>query len=130
MKTGMIISISDELLDAIFEGARRLYPKEIVLLLRGEKKKNLITVSELLVPPLATYGQGFANIPLQMLPIDFNIIGTLHSHPSGDLTPSSSDLNHFFGIMLMIAGFPFANEKNIAVYNRNGKKSTLKVTRS
>jgi len=130
MKTGMIISISEELLDAIFEGARRLYPKEIVLLLRGEKKKNLITVSELLVPPLATYGQGFANIPLQMLPIDFNIIGTLHSHPSGDLTPSSSDLNHFFGIMLMIAGFPFANEKNIAVYNRNGKKSTLKVTRS
>lgn len=129
MKNGMIISISEELLEAIFEGARRLYPKEIVLLLRGEKKKNLIMVSELVVPPLATYGQGFANIPLHMLPMDFKIIGTLHSHPSGDLTPSSSDLNHFFGIMLMIAGFPFANEKNIAVYNRNGKKSTLKVTR-
>ena len=129
MKTGMIVSISEELLEAIFEGARRLYPKETVLLLRGEKKKNLIMISELVVPPLATYGQSFANIPLHMLPTDFTIIGTLHSHPSGDLTPSSSDLNHFFGIMLMITGFPFANERNVAVYNRNGKKLTLKITR-
>ena len=126
----MTVLISQELLQAIFEGARRLYPKETILLLRGEKKKNLITVSELIVPPLATYGRSFASIPLHMLPMDFSIVGTVHSHPSGNLTPSTVDLNHFFGNILMIIGFPFAEKRNTAVYNRNGKKLTLQITKA
>lgn len=126
----MIVSISEELLEAIFEGARRLYPRETILLLRGEKKKKLIMVSELVVPPLATYGRSFANIPLHMLPMDFSIVGTVHSHPSGNLTPSTADLNHFFGSALMIVGFPFAEKRNTAVYNRNGEKLTLQITKA
>ncbi len=127
MKAGITVSISQKLLQAIFEGARRLYPKETILLLRGEKKKNLIKISELVVPPLATYGRGFANIPLHMLPMDFSIVGTVHSHPSGSLTPSTTDLNHFFGNILMIVGFPFEDERKIAVYNRSGRKLPLHV---
>jgi len=59
--------------------------------------------------------------------MDFSIIGTVHSHPSGNLTPSTADLNHAFGIMLMIVGFPFADERNVAVYNRNGERLTLQI---
>lgn len=129
MKAGITVSISQELLKAIFEGARRLYPKETILLLRGEKKKNLVKISELVVPPLATYGRGFANIPLHMLPIDFSIVGTVHSHPSGSLTPSTTDLNHFFGNILIIVGFPFADERNVAGYDRSGKKLVLQITK-
>jgi len=129
MKTGITVSISQELLQAIFEGARRLYPKETILLLRGEKKKNLIRISELVVPPLATYGRGFANIPLHMFPMDFSIVGTVHSHPSGNLKPSTTDLNHFFGNILMIVSFPFEDERNVVVYNRSGRKLPLHVTK-
>jgi len=125
----MSVSVDEELLRAVFEGARRLYPREIVLLLRGEKKKNLIKISELVVPPLATYGSDFADIPLHMLPMDFSIVGTVHSHPSGNLTPSTADLNHVFGIVLMIVGFPFEDERNVAVYNHNGEKLTLQITK-
>ena len=128
MQTGITVSISQILLQAIFEGARRLYPKETVLLLRGEKKENLIKISELVVPPLATYGRSFSNIPLHMLPMDFTIVGSAHSHPSGNLTPSTVDLNHFFGNILMIVGFPFAYKRNVAVYNRKGKELTLRIT--
>ena len=130
MKEGVTVSISQELLDAIFESARRLYPRETILLLRGEKKKKSIKVSELIVPPLATYGQGFANIPLHMLPIDFSIVGTVHSHPSGTLTPSTTDLNQFFGSILMVVGFPFTDERNVAVYYHGGEKLTLQATRA
>ena len=130
MSSGISVLVDRELLQTVFEGARRLYPKEMILLLRGKKKKNLVKVSELVVPPLATYGSNFANIPLHMLPIDFSIVGTVHSHPSGNLTPSTADLNHVFGIILMIVGFPFADERNVAVYNRNGEKLTLKTTES
>lgn len=121
------VSISQELLQTIFEGAKNLYPRETILLLRGEKKKNLIAVTELLVPPLASYGRGFANIRLHMLPMDFSIVGTAHSHPSGNLSPSPADLNHFIGVVLMIVGFPFKDEKNVAIYNRAGEKLALQV---
>jgi len=125
----MIVLISKELLQGILEGAKLLYPRETILLLRGKKKKDLIDIFELIVPPLATYGEGFANIPLHMLPIDFSLVGTVHSHPSGNLTPSRADLNHFLGSILMIVGFPFVDDRNVAVYNRNGENLTLKVTK-
>jgi len=121
--------MSAELLDSIFEGAKRLYPKETFLLLRGKKSKNEIRVSELVVPPLAVYGYGFANLPFHMLPMDFSVVGTVHSHPSGNINPSSVDLNHFFGRILMIVGFPFAGAENVAVYNSNGEKLPLQITK-
>jgi len=122
------ISISQELLQTIFEGAKSLYPKETILMLRGKKEKDIIAITELRVPPLAIYGRGFANVRLHMLPMDFSIVGTTHSHPSGNITPSSTDLNHFFGPVLMIVGFPFVDEKNVAAYNRNGERLAVQVT--
>jgi len=128
MKGYTTVSISQTLIEAILESAKALYPKETILLLRGEKSKDMIKITDLIVPPLATYGQGFANIPTHMLPIDFSIVGTLHSHPSGNLTPSPADLNHFWGKILMIVGFPFADDRNVAAYNHKGEKLTLKIT--
>jgi proteasome lid subunit RPN8/RPN11 len=122
------VQVPEELLDAIFEGARRLYPKETFMLLRGKKTKNAIHVTDLVVPPLAVYGYGFANFPLHMLPMDFSIVGTVHSHPSGNIAPSHVDLNHFLGRILMIVGFPFADAQNVAVYSSNGEKLPLQVT--
>lgn len=130
MKSDLAVSISEELLQTILDGARRLYPKEMILLLRGRKTKTDLAVSELLVPPLATYGRGFAGIRVHMLPMDFSIVGTVHSHPSGNVTPSPADLNHFFGSILMIVGFPFTNESNAAVYNCDGEKLVLHVVKS
>ena len=129
MAKTLAVALTAELLDAIFEGAGRLYPRETVLLLRGKKAEDTVRVEELVVPPLATYGHGFANIPLHMLPVDFSIVGTVHSHPSDDLTPSDVDFNHFFGRILMIVGFPFAEERNVAVYNSQGEKLLLHIIR-
>jgi proteasome lid subunit RPN8/RPN11 len=128
MENNLTVSICAELLDSIFEGAKRLYPKETFLLLRGKKSKNEIRVSELVVPPLAVYGYGFANLPFHMLPMDFSVVGTVHSHPSGNIRPSSVDLNHFFGRILMIVGFPFANAQNVAVYDSKGERLQLQIT--
>ena len=123
----MLVSMNQELLQVMFESAKRLYPRATILILRGKKEKSLIRVSELVVPPLASYGQGFASVPFHMLPIDFSIVGVMHSHPSGNLTPSTEDLNHSFGIIIMIVGFPFESEQNIGVYSRNGEKLNLRI---
>ena len=122
------VMMSKEVLDAIFEGARRLYPKETVMLLRGKKKKDAVQITDLLVPPLATYGYGFANLPLHMLPMDFSIMGMVHSHPSGNLTASDVDFNHFFGRIMMIVGYPYASQQNVVVYNCQGEKLPFEIT--
>jgi proteasome lid subunit RPN8/RPN11 len=128
MRNDLTVSMSAELLESIFEGAKRLYPKETFLLLRGKKSKGTIRVSDLVVPPLAVYGYGFANLPFHMLPMDFSVVGTVHSHPSGNINPSSVDLNHFFGRILMIVGFPFTSAQNVAVYDSKGERVTFQIT--
>jgi len=128
MRNDLTVLMSAELLESIFEGAKRLCPKETFLLLRGKKSKGTIRVSDLVVPPLAVYGYGFANLPFHMLPMDFSVVGTVHSHPSGNINPSSVDLNHFFGRILMIVGFPFASAQNVAVYDSKGERVPFQVT--
>ena len=124
------VSIPRDLLDTILVGAKQLYPRESFLLLRGKKHKDLVTISDLLVAPFAVHGHGFASYPSHMLPMDFSIVGTVHSHPSGNTWPSSVDLNHLFGRVLMIVGYPYADERCVAVYGSDGQKLTLNVVPS
>src|SRR3989304_7771280 len=107
MENNLTVSGSAEVLNSICEGAKRLYPKETFLLLRGNKSKNAIRVTDLVVPPLAVYGYGFANLPFHMLPMDFSIMGMVHSHPSGDKSAAYVDSNHFYGRIMMIVGYQY-----------------------
>lgn len=122
------VAISQEMLEMIQESARRLHPRETILLLRGKAVKNVITISDVLIPPLATYGRSFSAFPAHMLPMDFSIVGAAHSHPSGNLRPSVEDQNHSIGRILLIAGFPYKGEQNVAAYNRSGERLPLEVT--
>jgi proteasome lid subunit RPN8/RPN11 len=126
----LLVSIPRNLLDTILAGAKQLYPRESFLLLRGKKKKGVITIADLVIAPFAVHGRGFASYPSHMLPMDFSIVGTVHSHPSGNIQPSSVDLNHLFGRVLMIVGYPFIDERCVAVYGSDGEKLTLNVTPS
>lgn len=129
MPTDLKVCIPKRLLETIFTGARQLYPRESFLLLRGKKKKEIIQISDLVVAPFAVHGNGFASFQPHMLPMDFSIVGTAHSHPSGDIRPSSVDLNQSFGRIIMIVGYPFNDIRYVAVYNSNGAKLPLETTR-
>jgi len=122
------VTIPREILLMVLESAKTLHPKETIFLLRGKATKNSMIISELVIPPAATYGRGFSTFPMYMLPMDFSIIGTVHSHPSGSLTPSSEDLNNSMGKVIIIVAFPYQGKENVAVYNRDGKRLPLQVT--
>ena len=128
MDAKLTVSAPRDLLDAILGGAKQLYPRESFLLLRGKKNKNVISISDLVVAPFSVHGRGFASYPTHMIPMDFSIVGTVHSHPSGNTQPSSVDLNHMFGRILMIVGYPFTDERCVAVYGSDGEKLALNVT--
>jgi len=130
MDSKLAVSIPKNLLDTILAGARRLYPRESFLLLRGKKSKGTITISDLVVAPFAVHGRGFASYPTHMLPIDFTIVGTVHSHPSGNIQPSHVDINHLFGQILVIVGYPYNDDGCVAVYGSDGEKLVLNVIKS
>ena len=59
---------------------------------------------------------------------DFSIVGTVHSHPTSNNSTSDTDLNYFFGRILMIVGFPYEGKSCIAAYDSNGDKVPIDVT--
>ena len=122
------VVISQKLMNVILENARALYPREMILLLRGKAGKNKIEITDLVIPPLATHGREFSSFPAYMLPMDFSLMGSVHSHPSGVAKPSVVDLNRSFGRIMMIVAYPFVGKENVAVYNRSGEKITLQLT--
>lgn len=122
------VKIPQEMLQMILESARSLHPRETIFLLRGKMRKREVTISEIVIPPSATYGRGFATLPMFMMPIDFSIIGTVHSHPSGSLALSVEDLNHGIGKILLVVAYPYSGPECLAVYNRKGEKLRLRVT--
>jgi proteasome lid subunit RPN8/RPN11 len=120
----MKVIIEDELLGSLLAFARMKHPREGIILLRGNMGQGEISIKEFLLPPFATSGRGFASFPLHMLPIDFSIVGTAHSHPSGSLRPSTNDLNRFYGRIMVIVAFPYTLSQ-VAVYNSKGEKLSL-----
>lgn len=128
MSSSTVVQLPREILEAIYAGAKQLYPRESFLMLRGKKKKGVIRVSDLLLAPFAVHGHGFAHFNPYMFSGDYSLIGTVHSHPSGNINPSHVDLNYFFGRILMIVGYPFEGEGCIAVYGSNGQKLPLQIT--
>ena len=122
----MEVVIERELLRSLLSFARAKHPNEIVLLLRGEANKGEMIIEEFLLPPFGTGGRGFAEFRPHMLPIDFSIVGTTHSHPSGSARPSPTDLNHFYARVMMIVAYPYTDEC-VAAYNSKGEALPLKI---
>lgn len=121
------VVISRELLDVILENARAVYPREIILILRGKVKKDMVEITDIIIPPFAVHGRRFSAFPAHMLPMDFSLVGSVHSHPSGVARPSVVDLNRSFGRIIMIVAYPFVGQENVAVYNHSGERITLRL---
>jgi len=123
----VIVYIDVEVLNEILEIAKHNHPREVILLLRGHSKKNEIHITGYLIPPFAIGGKGFSHFNPYFLPVDFSIIRTAHSHPSGVLKPSIADLNHGYGKIMLIMGYPYTSKKNVALFSYRGEKLPFKI---
>jgi proteasome lid subunit RPN8/RPN11 len=116
-----------EVVEGILAYSKGLHPREAILLLRGKVKEDAITITELVVPPLFQTSGNRSYFPVHMLPIDLSILGTAHSHPSGLLEPSQQDLLNVFGILMIIVGYPYENLEDVALFDKQGNKSSFEV---
>jgi proteasome lid subunit RPN8/RPN11 len=121
------VSIKRSVIESILDYAKACYPKEGILLLRGKTRKDRIIVEDVEIPPLSVRGSGFSSFPRYMLPIDFSVVGTMHSHPSGALRPSTADMNHFYGRIMIIVAYPYRSEQDIIVLDREGNAANYEI---
>lgn len=114
-------------LDIILEGAKSIYPNEFGGLLRVDTQEKHVIV-ELILLPGTVSGGSQALFKLHMLPIDFSIIGTVHSHPSGIPLPSQADLALFdrYGKMHIIVASPF-NDRSWKAYDYTGREIAVTI---
>ena len=122
----MTIKFPIKLLENAQELAKNNHPHEIILLLRGEKVDNNLIINDFLLPPMGVGGTGFASFPAHMLPIDFSIIGTLHSHPSGKLRPSIRDMHNMYGRIMVIIGPPYS-KNSVNAFKKSGERIDIEV---
>jgi proteasome lid subunit RPN8/RPN11 len=128
MADQLSVHIPSNILDAIYAGAKKLYPRESFLLLRGKKSKGTIRITDLVLAPFAAHGHGEVHFNPYMFAGDFSLVGTVHSHPSGNISPSHVDMNYFFGRILMIVGPPFMGKDCIAAYDSNADRISIEIT--
>ncbi len=122
----MEICVDRELLEEMLDFAKERHPHEAILLLRGDVKKGTITVNDYLFPPYARTDSVSASYPMYMLPIDFSIVGTIHSHPSGSLEASAADMNNMYGRLSMITAYPYGLG-DVAAYSKAGERILVRV---
>ena len=122
-----LVKLAKSVADGILTYGQDSYPREAILILRGTAEHDEILIDEVVIPPLATHGSGFSTFSPYMLPMDFRLMGVLHSHPSGALTPSHEDLNHIYGRIMVIVAYPFRSYENIAAFDKEGSRIEIRI---
>jgi proteasome lid subunit RPN8/RPN11 len=117
--------ISKDTLEDICTAARNVYPDEFIALV-GSGKQNEI-IDEIVMLP-ATFGDRFAMLRIDLIPVDRSVMGSVHSHPSRNAFPSQADLSVFkkTGKMHLIIAYPFSFE-SIRAFDNSGRELELEV---
>jgi len=117
--------IKKSVLESALTASRELHPREFSGLLRQENG----VITEILLVPATTFGEGFSQTRFDMIPIDRSVAGSIHSHPAENFKPSKQDLHYFgkIGKIHLIVKYPYGSPADIAAYDREGNRIELMV---
>ena len=117
------MKIAKDTLLFIFEVSSSSAPNEFAGMLRATGD----VITDVVIVPGTESSDESAVMQLFMLP-NIHTVGTVHSHPSGDLRPSIDDLELFDrkGMYHIIAGAPY-DSSSWRCYNSKGEKVELEV---
>lgn len=119
------ITIKADLINGILALCRETHPREILGLLRVDK--GIIT--EFILPPGAITSNISGVYNRIRMPSDLSLEGTVHSHPTGNLNPSPTDLKGIFITRRfhIIVGFPYDSLNCVKCFDQKGKSIKLQI---
>lgn len=120
--------ITSKCLEMILESSKSNFPSEFGALLRVDRKKKDAIIEVVLLPGTIS-GDSHAIFQLHMLPVDYSVVGTVHSHPSSIARPSEADLDLFahFGKIHLIVGVSASGDTSWKAYDYNGRSISMKI---
>ncbi len=120
--------ITKKCLDLIIESSKSNYPQEFGALLRVDRVQKHMIIEVVLLPGTIS-GDSHAIFHLYMLPVDYSIVGTVHSHPSAIARPSDADLDLFshFGRIHIITGVSPFGDITWKTYDYQGSPVSLEI---
>ena len=121
------VQFKNKVVDSLLTYFDSSHPREGILLLRGKVGKDVIIVTDVMIPPLAIHGEGFSSFPLHTLPLDSSILGVAHSHPSGVLRPSAEDISESYGRLMVIVSYPYESDEDIGLFDSEGKILSFEI---
>jgi proteasome lid subunit RPN8/RPN11 len=98
--------------------AQQTHPKEAFGVLRGKHKDGVLLIEQVSYQPFANTTRS-AHVVIDRYTLT-DLVGTFHSHPVPDATPSRADLRLFSkhpGVHCIVA-YPYIT---VAVYNQHGE---------
>ncbi|MGZ4931180.1 MAG: Mov34/MPN/PAD-1 family protein [Halobacteriota archaeon] len=118
-----IKGIAREALEFVLEVSASSHPKEFAGMLY--ETNNVITHVDV---PITQSSNVSAVMDLFTLPVNPHLVGTVHSHPNGVLTPSDADIKMFMqsGPCHIVVGCPY-DMHSWACYDRGGDIRALDV---
>ena len=124
MKVKKVKGIAKDTLKFILEASKSTHPNEFAGLLQIEKE----VIANVILLPGTVSSNTNAVIRLEMLPMDLYTVGSVHSHPTSNNTPSLADLRLFSkkGNYHIIACYPYDWE-SWECYDRLGNRRDIKV---
>ncbi|NLI73976.1 MAG: hypothetical protein GX369_04300 [Euryarchaeota archaeon] len=124
MSRKKIWGIEREVLEMVNQASQQTHPLEFVAALRAEDG----VIYELLLLPGSISSGSSATFPTFNLPIDFSIVGSVHSHPGPSNRPSRADLHLFssYGSVHIITCAPY-DMASWRSYDRQGRPIELRV---
>ena len=132
-RSGEVLGIAAPTLDLVLGAAADSHPNEYMGLLRGECASEVgfdregLVVTEVLVVPATETNPVSATVKTSLVPNDFRVVGSVHSHPNGVLRPSDADLGTFTrGQVHVIVGAPY-REHDWQAFDREGYRTDLRV---
>lgn len=119
-----IRGIAKRTLQMIIESSKDAHPNEFAA---GMREVDGI-ISELILVPGTVSGPTSAIMKLHSLPIDYSIIGVVHSHPGPSSKPSQEDINMFgrYGRIHIIIAYPY-DMNSWQAYDWSGDEVELEV---
>ena len=120
--------ITQRCLELILASSQSSFPKEFGALLRVDEEEKT-TITEVVLLPGTISGNSHAIFRLHMLPIDYSVVGTVHSHPSSIARPSEADLDLFghFGRVHLIVGVSPWGQSSWRAYDHEGRPLDVKI---
>lgn len=115
------VKVDREVLESVIYYSKKAYPNEFLAFFDGEIKDKTLYITSLVFLPGETCETG-AVIHTELMPMNSNYVGSVHSHPGPSAMPSSADLKTFSrnGYFHMIVCLPYSLE-TFRSYDRYGE---------